>query len=49
MLFALDISVNKKDPPTHSVNWGLNPLQKHQLFFFAKPSLKSANYPSLPF
>ena len=45
MLFALDISVNKKDPPTHSVNWGLKPLQKH----FAKPSLKSKNYPSLPF
>ena len=24
MLFALDIFVNKKAPPTHSVYWGLN-------------------------
>ena len=25
MLFTLDICVNKKAPPTHSVHWGLNP------------------------
>ena len=25
MLFALDICVNKKAPPTHSVHCGLNP------------------------
>ena len=24
MLFALDIFVNKKAPPIHSVHWGLN-------------------------
>ena len=51
MLFALDICVNKKVPPTYSVHWGLNPIstpQKHNplFFFFAKPPLKSANYPS---
>ena len=34
MLFALDICVNKKAPPTHSVHWGLSPPQKHQLLFF---------------
>ena len=55
MLFALDICVNKKTPPTHSVHWGLKPpppLQKHNpffFFFFAKPALKSSNYPSSPF
>ena len=58
MLFALDICVNKKAPPTHSVNWSEShmptppPPQKHHpffFFFFAKPPLKSANYPSPPF
>ena len=54
MSFGLDICVNKKTHPTHSVHWGLNPPpslppQKHHSFFFAKPRLKSANYPSLPF
>ena len=29
MLFALDICVNKKAPPTHSVHWGLNPPPAH--------------------
>ena len=43
MLFALDICVNKKAPPTHSVHWGLN------LFPPAKSPLKSVNYPSPPF
>ena len=28
MLFALDICVNKKAPPTHSVHWGLNPTSE---------------------
>ena len=28
MLFALDICVNKKAPPTHSVHWGLNLTSK---------------------
>ena len=28
MLFALNICVNKKAPPTHSVHWGLNPTSK---------------------
>ena len=41
MLFALDICVNKKAPPTHSLNNLPPPL--------AKPPLKSANYPSPPF
>ena len=55
MLFALDICVNKKAPPTYSVHWGLTPppppprKKKHHPFFFAKPPLKSANYPSPPF
>ena len=37
MLFALDICVNKKAPPTHSVHWGLNPSapQKHNSFFLS--------------
>ena len=43
MLFALDISVNKKAPRTHSVNWGFSPPppppQKHHPFFFTKPLL----------
>ena len=25
MLFALDIFINKKTPPTHSVHWGISP------------------------
>ena len=35
MLFALDICVKKKAPPTHSVHWGLNPspFQKHDSVF----------------
>ena len=54
MLFALDIYVNKKVPPTHSVQWGFNPLappQKHNPFFFlfAKSPLKYANCPNPPF
>ena len=28
MLLALDICVNKKARPTHSVHWGLNPTSK---------------------
>ena len=36
MLFALDISVNKKAPPTHSVHWGLTSPQKYHLFLFSK-------------
>ena len=28
MLFVLDICVNKKAPPTHSVHWGLKPISK---------------------
>ena len=41
MLFALNICVNKKAPPTHSVHWGLNSPpptpapQKHHSFFFS--------------
>ena len=40
MLFALDICVNKKVPPTRSVHWGLNPSppQKHDPFFPQVPS-----------
>ena len=40
MLFALDICVNKKAPPTHSVHMGLNPStpQKHDPFFYQIPS-----------
>ena len=43
MLFALDICVNKKAPPTHSVHWGPNCLpppapQKHNPFFCQVPS-----------
>ena len=40
MLFALDICVNKKAPPTHNVHWGLNPSppQKHDPFFCQVPS-----------
>ena len=52
MLFALGICVNKKAHPTHSVHWGLSShssLQKHHPFYFAKPPLRSANYPSSPF
>ena len=30
MLFALDICVNKKAPPTHSVHWGINPFPPQQ-------------------
>ena len=46
MLFALDICVNKKGPPTHSVHWGLNPPLQKRNSFFAKSPLKSAKYPS---
>ena len=35
MLFPLDICVNKKVPPTHSVHWGLNRLNQ---FFIINPS-----------
>ena len=51
MLFAVDICVKKKTPPTHSVHWGLtHPTpKKHHKFFFAKPPLKSTNYLSHPF
>ena len=40
MVFDLDICVNKKAPPTHSVHWGLNlsPPQKHDSFFCQVPS-----------
>ena len=30
MLFTLDICVNKKAPPTHSVHWGINPSPPQQ-------------------
>ena len=50
MLFALDICVNKKAPPAHSVHWGLNPPHlKNMTPSFAKSPLKSANYPSPSF
>ena len=50
MLFVLDICVNKKAPPTHSVHWGLNPSHlKNTTPSFAKIPVKSANYPSPPF
>ena len=50
-VFALDISVNKKAPPTHSVRWGLNPPTSKTsslLVFICKFPLKFANYPSHP-
>ena len=42
MLFALDICVNKKAPPTHSVHWGLNPSPPQQavLVFCASEETK---------
>ena len=46
MLFALDICVNKKAPPTHSVNWVCKPPQNHHPLFFPIPPLKSAKCPS---
>ena len=55
MLFPLDICVNKKAPPTHSVNWGLHPATHPKLenttpFFLSfQARLKYANYPSPPF
>ena len=50
MLFALDIFVNEKAPPTHSVHWGLNLHYKNiNLIFFAKPHIKSSKYLSPPF
>ena len=58
MLFALDICVHKKVPPTYSVHWDLNhhpppppPLLPPQKYnpFFAKSPLKSENYPKSPF
>ena len=40
MLFALDISVNKKATPTYSVHWGLNPPFKNITpSFLASPLL----------
>ena len=56
MLFASNICVNKKAPPTYSVHWGLNPpplpqpphLKKVTLSF-AKSPLKYTKYPSPPF
>ena len=40
MLFTLDIRVNKKAPPIHSVHWGLNPTSKTSTpFFLLSPSL----------
>ena len=36
MLFSLDICVNRKAPPTHSLHWALNPSpEKRYLFFFS--------------
>ena len=52
MLFALDICANKKASPTDSVHWGLNLHLKNiipSFLLFAKPPLKSADYPSPPF
>ena len=52
MLFALDICVNKKAPPTYSVHWDLNrppPYLKNITPSFAKSPLKSENYPKPPF
>ena len=34
MLFALYICVNKKTPPTHSVNWGFSSPSKTSLLLF---------------
>ena len=51
MLFALDICVNKRAPPTHSVHCGLNlplPHFKNITPSFDKSLLKSANYPNPP-
>ena len=54
MLYALDICINKKAPPTHSVHWGLNSLPHLEnitpsFYLFAKSPLKSANYSNPPF
>ena len=39
IVFPLDICVNKKAPPTHSVHWGLNPPSKtSSLPFYLAPS-----------
>ena len=42
MLFALDICVNKKAPPTHSVHWCLNasPPQQAVIFFSVSEETK---------
>ena len=47
---SIIVNIITKTPLTHSVHWGLtlHPL-KHHPFLFAKPPLKSANYPSHPF
>ena len=46
---SIIVNIITKTPLTHSVHWGLtlHPL-KHHPFLFAKPPLKSANYPSHP-
>ena len=50
MLFALDICLNKKAPPNHSVHW-VSPLPhlKNMTPAFSNSPLKSSNYPSPPF
>ena len=46
MLFALDICVNKKAPPTHSVHWGLNLTSETSTrSFFAKPHFSAIHRP----
>ena len=48
-LFALDICVNKKAPPTHSVHRGLNPTSKTSTPSFLPRPLLSANPLRPPF
>ena len=56
MLFSLDICINKKAPPTRNVQWGLTPPAPNPhlknitpSFFFGKPPLTFASYPSPSF
>ena len=52
MLFALDICVNKKAPPTHSLNpRSISKTSPSIFLIIAQPPLKSANcsYPLPPY
>ena len=49
MLFALDICVNKKVPPTHSVHWSLNPTSKTSTPFFLPSILLNLQTIQAPF